>query len=119
MCQLFWTNYNETVGTVHPAIGELDGDSAEELVPGLADGGYVEFREDLTNGPAHSSWGRVQWNGCNSSTGEDQIESPDRIRPRITMQRGVYPRHAPIGPPHRGSWKPQRILTAGTSDQSK
>ena len=66
-----WGNYNNTVGITYPAIGDLDGDGRDELVLGLGTGGggWVEIREDLPLGLAHSSWGRVHWNSYNNTNG--------------------------------------------------
>ncbi len=70
--QVPWSGYNSAVGATFPAVGDLDGDHRDELVLGLGsyptNGGWVEIRDDLSSGLAHSSWARLHWTSyCNSN----------------------------------------------------
>jgi len=70
-----WAAYNSAVGSSYPAIGDLDGNGASELIIGLgtytAAGGFMEIRESLADGLVHRAWARVAWvpyNGANGLT---------------------------------------------------
>ena len=76
---LGWGAYQNTQGETHPAIGNLDGDAAEELVIGLGNGGkgWVRLLDDagsgftaLTGAPISGGWAKLQWGGYNNTTGE-------------------------------------------------
>jgi hypothetical protein len=57
--QVSWSGYANAVGETHPAVGNLDGDAAMEVLIGLAaypgQGGYFEIRDD--SAAAHTSLG--------------------------------------------------------------
>jgi hypothetical protein len=56
--QVAWTGYQRADGTVHPAAGNLDADSAPELLLGLGDAGagWAEVRDDLSAGLGNRGW---------------------------------------------------------------
>jgi len=75
---LGWGAYQNTQGETHPAIGNLDGDAAAELVIGLGNGGkgWVRLLDDAASGftalagaPISGGWAKLQWGGYNSTTG--------------------------------------------------
>jgi hypothetical protein len=61
-----WPTYNDANGTVHPAIGDLDGDGRGEIVAGLGAGsaGWFQIFEGVVpGGPsfAHRAWRQLDW----------------------------------------------------------
>ena len=66
--QLDWQAYNDATGETHPAIGNVDGDAALEIIAGLAQwsgvGGWYEIFDDLNSGvgSAGLAWRQVPWN---------------------------------------------------------
>jgi hypothetical protein len=71
--QLGWAAYQSANGTTWPAVGDLDGDGASELIVGFgtytAAGGYLEVFNDLTDGLTHRTWARVPWAAYNGANG--------------------------------------------------
>lgn len=69
--QVSWPNYNAANGTVHPAIGDLDGDGKSEFILGLANGsgGWIEVLQSAAGNYAHQSWIQVHWPAYNSANG--------------------------------------------------
>jgi hypothetical protein len=62
--QTGWTPYDNEVGEMHPAVGNIDGDAAEEIMIGLGpygNGGWYLLFNDGTAGNALLGWKRVQW----------------------------------------------------------
>jgi DNA-binding beta-propeller fold protein YncE len=68
-----WSAYNTAVGASFPAIGDLDGDGAAELLIGLGtyttSGGWVEIRESILDGLGHQAWARIPWTTYNNANG--------------------------------------------------
>lgn len=66
-----WSGYNSGGGAVHPAVGNLDGDSNEEVVLGLGEGGggWVEVLDDATAGYASLAWVQLGWEGYQTAHG--------------------------------------------------
>jgi hypothetical protein len=64
---LDWPAYNSANGTVHPAVGDVDGDGLSELVLGLGKGsaGWVRIVDDH----ATLAWSQVSWAAYNSANG--------------------------------------------------
>jgi hypothetical protein len=61
-----WADYNTaSSGETHPAVGNLDGDGAVELVIGLdtyaGNGGWLESLDDAGAGYASLGWQNVDW----------------------------------------------------------
>lgn len=60
-----WAAYNAANGETHPAIGNIDGDAALEIVLGLGEysgnGGWFEVRDDALKGNVHVAWRNVGW----------------------------------------------------------
>ncbi len=58
--QVTWPAYNDAVGETHPAVGNMDGDLAMEIVIGLGrypgQGGFFEVRDDSAAGHASLGW---------------------------------------------------------------
>ncbi len=69
--QVSWADYNSRDGSVHPAVGDLDGDGASEIILGLATGGggRIEVLQSAAGNYAHLSWLQVDWPDYNSSNG--------------------------------------------------
>ncbi len=69
--QISWSDYNTANGTVHPAVGDLDGDGKSEIILGLANagGGWIEVLQSAAGGYAHQLWLQVHWPEYNSSNG--------------------------------------------------
>lgn len=71
--RLGWAGYDGTSGETRPAVGNLDGDAAEQIVLGLAPGGgYAELRDDAGAGfaPLSPQWLGTGWGAYNSGNGE-------------------------------------------------
>lgn len=77
--RLGWGAYNAASGATHPAIGQLDTDSAEELVVGLGSGGqgWVQILDDastdftpLAGTPVNNGWVQLDWAAYNAAHGE-------------------------------------------------
>jgi hypothetical protein len=53
-----WPSYNAADGAVHPAVGNLDHDSSDEIVFGLGLGGagWIEILDDAQNGLGRKGW---------------------------------------------------------------
>jgi hypothetical protein len=66
-----WALYNTTVGAIHPAVGNLDADSREEIVLGVGEGGggWVEVLDDATASFAHLNWLQTGWTAYNTANG--------------------------------------------------
>jgi hypothetical protein len=62
---LGWPAYNDAVGEVHPAIGNIDGDPGAEIVIGLGafagNGGWFLICDDGATGNASLGWRRINW----------------------------------------------------------
>jgi hypothetical protein len=58
-----WPTYNAGSGPTHPAIGDVDGDGAAEIVLGLGKGsdGWLQVVDDRLSAFAHSAWIRIDW----------------------------------------------------------
>lgn len=60
-----WSTYNAYSGELHPAVGNVDGDSAAEIVLGLSEfpgnGGWFEVRDDSTRGYRSVAWRNIGW----------------------------------------------------------
>lgn len=63
--QVSWPNYNAHSGETHPAVGNVDGDAAMEVVFGLGEfagnGGWFEIRDDATTDFVHRAWRNIEW----------------------------------------------------------
>ncbi|MGH9370297.1 MAG: hypothetical protein ACRD15_02065, partial [Vicinamibacterales bacterium] len=61
--QVSWPEYAAAVGETHPAVGNMDGDAAMEIVLGLAEfvgqGGHFELRDDSAGAHASRGWRNV------------------------------------------------------------
>jgi CHRD domain-containing protein/VCBS repeat protein len=73
--QVEWAAYTGASGSgeTHPAIGNIDGDYAAELVIGLgpySDGGWFQSRDDAASGYAPLNWSRTGWMAYDSSGGQ-------------------------------------------------
>ncbi|MCP4716420.1 MAG: hypothetical protein GY868_14970, partial [Deltaproteobacteria bacterium] len=66
---LDWEGYNDAVGEVRPACGNIDGDPHAEIILGLGPGGDGKF-QILDNTYAHLAWGQVDWPDYNDVNGE-------------------------------------------------
>lgn len=59
--QVGWPAYNAAVGATYPAVGNLDGDAAMEILLGLGrfpgQGGYLQLRDDAGASYAPLGWG--------------------------------------------------------------
>lgn len=67
-----WADYNASgSGATHPAIANVDGVGAHEIILGLGTGGggYLEVVDGAANGYAHRTWIRVDWAGYNTANG--------------------------------------------------
>jgi hypothetical protein len=60
-----WEYYSNTFGTIYPAVGNLDGDAAAEIVMGLGPGGSGWFKviDDASTGFAAYGWYQTSWAG--------------------------------------------------------
>jgi hypothetical protein len=60
-----WAPYDAYSGETHPAIGNVDGDAAAEIVFGFAayagNGGWFEIRDDSSKGYASAGWRNIGW----------------------------------------------------------
>ena len=67
-----WSLYNANSGDTRPSIGNLDTDTAEDLVVGLGPGGsgYWMMFGNATDDFAPRGWRHVPWPAYNSSNGE-------------------------------------------------
>lgn len=77
--RLHWNSYNIANGETHPAMGQLDTDTAQELVIGLGNGGqgWVQILDDASSGftplagtPVEEGWMQLNWNAYNTASGE-------------------------------------------------
>ncbi len=63
--QVPWPAYAAAVGATHPAVGNVDGDPAAEILIGLAaysgDGGWFAVFDDLNAGASHVAWRNLDW----------------------------------------------------------
>jgi hypothetical protein len=71
--QVSWPFYNYVSGKTHPAVGDIDGDPAAEIILGLGgypgQGGYFELRDDSAHSHAHLDWCNVGVSQVYSSSG--------------------------------------------------
>jgi DNA-binding beta-propeller fold protein YncE len=76
--QVPWAAYNGADGSVHPAVGNLDGDGRAEVVFGLGPGsnGWVHIRDDPGSGfanlagtPAAGGWLQLGWAAYQAANG--------------------------------------------------
>jgi hypothetical protein len=71
--QVPWPTYNAHSGEVHPAVGNIDGDPAAEIVLGFAEypgqGGWFQILDDTASGHAHVLWRRFGWTGFDDAGG--------------------------------------------------
>ncbi|MGH9310973.1 MAG: hypothetical protein ACRD1U_16475, partial [Vicinamibacterales bacterium] len=60
-----WSAYNQSAGETHPAVGNVDGDGADEIVIGLGpfagQGGWVETFDNASAGFVSLGWRNVGW----------------------------------------------------------
>ena len=61
--QVEWPFYTSADGRTHPAVGDVDGDGAEEIIIGLGPGsnGWLEIFGGATPSLAHREWLWVPW----------------------------------------------------------
>ena len=63
--KIAWPTYDAHNGETHPAIGNVDADTAAEIVFGFAAfpgaGGWFEIRDDSSKGYASKGWRSVGW----------------------------------------------------------
>lgn len=66
-----WSLYNNTVGAIHPAVGNLDNDSREEIVLGVDTGGsgWIQIIDDAVANFAHLEWRQLGWASYNKANG--------------------------------------------------
>jgi hypothetical protein len=68
-----WAAYNALSGETHPAVGNVDGDAAEEIVLGLAEftgnGGWFEIRDDSGQTYRSLGWRNIGWAAFTASGG--------------------------------------------------
>ena len=69
--QVDWPAYSAGTGATHPAIGNLDGIGASEIVIGLGSGGggYLEVFTGAAGGFSHQAWLQVDWPAYNAANG--------------------------------------------------
>lgn len=69
--QLAWEEYTGANGAVHPAVGNLDDDTADEIVLGLGEGGdgWVRTLDDAGGDFAPIAWVHYEFDKYNSSSG--------------------------------------------------
>ncbi len=71
--QVLWPAYNAHNGETHPAIGNIDGDPAAEIVLGLSEfsgnGGWFEIRRGAAGNYAHMAWRNIGWSAFTTSGG--------------------------------------------------
>ena len=70
--QTGWTPYDEAVGEIHPAVGNLDSDARAEIILGLgpfSNGGWYMLFDDGNTGNALIGWKRVEWAPYNAAGG--------------------------------------------------
>ena len=69
--QLDWMMYDAANGTTHPAVGDVDGDGANEIVLGTGTGGsgWIAIVNGAASGFAHRRWIQVHWDAYNQSGG--------------------------------------------------
>jgi hypothetical protein len=69
--KIAWPPYDAHNGETHPAIGNVDTDTAAEIVFGFAAfpgaGGWFEIRDDSSKGYASKGWRSVGWDLVTSS----------------------------------------------------
>jgi hypothetical protein len=70
--QASWAAYNTANGELFPAVGNFDGDAAEEIALGLGSGGagWVQIRNDAGAGFGHVKWHQGGWRTYNAASGE-------------------------------------------------
>jgi hypothetical protein len=60
-----WTAYNQNAGETHPAVGDVDGDAAAEIVIGLGfvagQGGWFETLDNKSAGFVSLGWRNLDW----------------------------------------------------------
>ena len=63
--RIAWPTYDSHDGETHPAIGNVDGDAAQEIVFGFAsftnNGGWFEIRDDASKGFVSVGWRNIGW----------------------------------------------------------
>jgi hypothetical protein len=70
--QIAWPAYAASTGAVvYPAIGNVDGTGASEIIVGLGrgGGGWIEILRGTAGGYAHQAWTQVNWAAYNSANG--------------------------------------------------
>jgi hypothetical protein len=69
--QVPWSSYNNSNGTVFPAVGNLDSDLADEIVAGLGNGGggYYAIFDDGAANFSLLTWRQVPWAPYNAANG--------------------------------------------------
>lgn len=67
-----WSHYNSDNGMVHPAVGNVDDDPAEELVLGLGAGGagWLQILDDAAHDFTSLKWVKANWTRYNTDNGE-------------------------------------------------
>lgn len=91
-----WVFYNSTVGAIHPAVGNLDGDVREEIVLGVGEGGggWVEILDDAQANFTHITWSQLSWpdyNTANGSTWPTICDLDGNNQGEIAIGLGTYP----------------------------
>lgn len=69
--QVPWPNYNHANGAVFPAVGNLDGDAAHEIVAGLGSdsNGWFAIMDDANNSFGLVAWRRLAWESYSTTNG--------------------------------------------------
>ncbi len=71
--QVSWAAYNAFNGETHPAVGNVDGDAAAEIVIGLGEfagnGGWFEIRDDAARGYVSRGWRNIGWSAFTTTGG--------------------------------------------------
>jgi len=69
--QVDWASYNSSLGSVFPAVGDIDGDGSAEIIAGLGAGsaGWIEILDDAIRGYKPLGWRQVSWPSYNAANG--------------------------------------------------
>lgn len=74
-----WATYNAGDGRTYPAVGNIDGTGAAEIVLGLGPGsnGWIEIFTSSSGNYAHRDWIQVPWPTYNAQNGETHVAAGD------------------------------------------